>query len=136
MTPRLIPIRLGNPDAPRLVAELIDVAPPKRRNPAEPDRKVSPYSVTRTGPGGIGVLGVRVPSLLHQQTDKASANIWFEPEHCNGCNAHLRRIQERSDFWPRGLGLSERLQKSGQVRSLFVAQLNSDRGLFAFNSNV
>jgi len=42
-------------------------------------RRVSPYSVTRMGPGGIGVLGVRVPSSLHQQTDKASANIWFEP---------------------------------------------------------
>jgi hypothetical protein len=34
------------------------------------------------------------------------------------------------------LGLSERLQKSGQVRSLFVAQLNSDRGWSAFNSDV
>jgi hypothetical protein len=34
------------------------------------------------------------------------------------------------------LALSERLQKSGQVGRLFVAQLNSDRGWFAFNSNV
>ena len=34
------------------------------------------------------------------------------------------------------LGLSKRLQKSGQVRSLFVAQLDGDRGVFAFNSNV
>ena len=33
-------------------------------------------------------------------------------------------------------GLSERFQKSGQVRSLFVAQLNSDRGGFAINTNV
>ena len=35
-----------------------------------------------------------------------------------------------------GLGLSERLQKNGEVRSLFVAQLNSDRGVFAFNFHV
>jgi hypothetical protein len=34
------------------------------------------------------------------------------------------------------LGPSERLQKSGQVGSLFLAQLNSDRGWFSFNSNV
>jgi hypothetical protein len=44
--------------------------------------------------GGSG-RGVRVPSTLHQQTDKAPANTSFEPEHCNRCNAHLRRIQER-----------------------------------------
>ena len=36
----------------------------------------------------------------------------------------------------RDLGLPEWLQKNGQVRSLFVAQLDGDRGLFAFNSNV
>jgi hypothetical protein len=35
-----------------------------------------------------------------------------------------------------GLGLSERLQKNGQVRSLFVAQLNGDRGVVAVNSYV
>jgi hypothetical protein len=33
-------------------------------------------------------------------------------------------------------GLSKRLQKSGQVRSLFVAQFDIDRGVFAFNSNI
>ena len=41
-------------------------------------------------PACIGaVRGVRVPSS-HQQTDKASADTWFAPEHCKRCNAHLR----------------------------------------------
>ena len=45
--------------------------------------------VTNTGPGCIGVVrGVRVLSS-HQQTDKASANTWFELEHCKPCNTHL-----------------------------------------------
>ena len=89
MTPRLIPIRLGNPDAPRLVAELIDVAPPKRRDPARGSQGLSLLGYW-DGPGGIGVLGVRVPFSLHQQTDKACAAAGFEPQHCNLCNAHLK----------------------------------------------
>src|SRR5262249_12503577 len=42
----------------------------------------------------------------------------------------------RTDIGLCGLGLSERLQKSSQVRSLFVAQPNGDRDLFAINSNL
>jgi hypothetical protein len=46
------------------VAELINVAPPKRRDPAEPRRGVSPYSVTRTGPDVGSKARGRVRSLL------------------------------------------------------------------------
>ena len=86
--PRLSPCLIDNPNAPRLVAELIDVAPPKRRDPAEPDRRVSPYSVTRTGSDVHRVCGGAGP-VFHQQSDNACAQSWFEPERSNGCNAHL-----------------------------------------------
>ena len=69
---------------------MIDVAPPKRRDPAEPDRRVSPYSVTKTGPSVSGCWGFGSCPHSHQQTDKASPNAWFEQEHCNACNAHLK----------------------------------------------
>jgi hypothetical protein len=70
--PALSPCLIDNPNAPRLVAELIDVAPPKRRDPAEPDRRVSPYSVTRTGSDvHRGVRGVRVPSSINNLITRA-----------------------------------------------------------------
>ena len=50
-------------------------------------------------PRCIGGCGARVPSC-DQQTDKASANTWFEPVNCNLCNAYLRRFGNRQ----RGLG--------------------------------
>ena len=51
----------------------------KRRNPAGPSRRVSPYAVTSTGPEvHQGGAGARVPSS-HQQSDKACARPWFEP---------------------------------------------------------
>jgi hypothetical protein len=55
---------------------------------------------------------------------------------CRANSKNGRKTKPGSLASGRGLGLSERLQKNSQVRSLFVAQLNSDRCWFAFNSNV
>ena len=49
----------------------------QKKRPHGPSRRVSPYSVTSTGPDVH--RGVRVPSS-HQQSDKASDDQWFEPE--------------------------------------------------------
>ena len=52
--------------------------------------------VTRTEPEvhrGDGAW-VRVPSSLHQQSNKALLAPWFEPQRCKSRNAHLRDF-----FW-------------------------------------
>ena len=39
--------------------------------------------------------GVRVPSSLHQQSNKAPPALWFEPQRCKSRNAHLRDFLEQ-----------------------------------------
>jgi hypothetical protein len=71
----------------------------KEETTTGPSRRVSPYSVTSTGPEvHRGMRGAG--PVFHQQSDKACAHSWFAPERCNHSGASLPAQPRRELLTP------------------------------------
>ena len=75
----------------------------------------------------------RIGKAIDEEAAKGQGEDWsLMVGYVQSCRENARQDRRMAER----LGLSERLQKNGQVKGLLVAQLNGDRRWFAFNSNV